>query len=347
MVKGKAEATEDSRARILARGGAAPGAGQDGRSALRDHPGAGEQLEPGEGRAAPRYTRGSSSGIAGDPRARPARCFRRGRGPPAATTACAPTPPCGARWRRSWGREPWCWPATAGVRSTPPRPPPEGRCLRPTSKRRSSRCKSACWSLRAFPGDPAKEREARKVEEELERKRREVFRCPHAVAEDPGRASRAAPVHARLRPGPLHRVDRDPRRPAVRRRPGDRHRVRALRDAPGPVVGHQKGRDTKEKIYRNFGMPRPEGYRKAMRVMWLAEKFRRPIIAFVDTPGAYPGIDAEERGQAEAIAYNLREMAGLPPADRRDGHRGRGQRGRARASASATASTCSSTRSTR
>jgi len=75
------------------------------------------------------------------------------------------------------------------------------------------------------------------------------------------------------------------------------------------VVGHQKGRDTKEKIRRNFGMPRPEGYRKALRVMQLAEKFGRPILAFLDTVGAYPGIDAEERGQAEAIAVNLREMA--------------------------------------
>jgi len=75
------------------------------------------------------------------------------------------------------------------------------------------------------------------------------------------------------------------------------------------LVGHQKGRDTKEKIHRNFGMPRPEGYRKALRAMQLAEKFRRPIVAFIDTPGAYPGIGAEERGQAEAIAYNLREMA--------------------------------------
>src|SRR6202795_4651989 len=75
------------------------------------------------------------------------------------------------------------------------------------------------------------------------------------------------------------------------------------------IVGHQKGRDTKEKIRRNFGMPRPEGFRKALRVMQLAEKFGRPILSFVDTAGAYPGIDAEERGQAEAIAVNLREMA--------------------------------------
>ncbi|MCB1043496.1 MAG: acetyl-CoA carboxylase carboxyltransferase subunit alpha [Acidobacteria bacterium] len=77
------------------------------------------------------------------------------------------------------------------------------------------------------------------------------------------------------------------------------------------IIGHQKGRDMKAKLYRNFGMPRPEGYRKAMRIMQLAEKFRRPIICMIDTPGAYPGIDAEERGQAEAIAYNLWAMARL------------------------------------
>jgi acetyl-CoA carboxylase carboxyl transferase subunit alpha len=77
------------------------------------------------------------------------------------------------------------------------------------------------------------------------------------------------------------------------------------------VIGHQKGRDTKEKILRNFGMPRPEGYRKALRVMKLAEKFSLPVFTFVDTPGAYPGIDAEERGQSEAIGHNLFEMARL------------------------------------
>lgn len=77
------------------------------------------------------------------------------------------------------------------------------------------------------------------------------------------------------------------------------------------VVGHQKGRDTKQRQHRNFGMPKPEGYRKALRAMKLAEKFGRPVFTFIDTPGAYPGIDAEERGQAEAIAYNLREMAKL------------------------------------
>ncbi len=81
---------------------------------------------------------------------------------------------------------------------------------------------------------------------------------------------------------------------------------------PVAVIGHQKGRDTKQKLARNFGMPKPEGYRKALRVMQLAAKFGRPVFTLIDTPGAYPGIDAEERGQAEAIARNLREMARLP-----------------------------------
>jgi acetyl-CoA carboxylase carboxyl transferase subunit alpha len=80
---------------------------------------------------------------------------------------------------------------------------------------------------------------------------------------------------------------------------------------PVMVIGQEKGRDTKQKLHRNFGMPKPEGYRKAMRLMRLAEKFQRPILTFLDTVGAYPGIDAEERGQAEAIANNLREMSRL------------------------------------
>src|SRR5579863_9617652 len=84
-----------------------------------------------------------------------------------------------------------------------------------------------------------------------------------------------------------------------------------LEGQPVLLVGEQKGRDTKEKLHRNFGMPKPEGYRKALRVMQLATKFNRPIVTLLDTPGAYPGIDAEERGQAEAIARNLREMARL------------------------------------
>jgi acetyl-CoA carboxylase carboxyl transferase subunit alpha len=96
---------------------------------------------------------------------------------------------------------------------------------------------------------------------------------------------------------------------------GDDHAIvgglARLDGEPVMVIGHQKGRDTKEKVYRNFGMPNPEGYRKALRLMKMAEQFKLPVITFVDTPGAYPGIGAEERGQAEAIARNLREMAGL------------------------------------
>ena len=84
-----------------------------------------------------------------------------------------------------------------------------------------------------------------------------------------------------------------------------------LEGRPVMIIGHQKGRDTKEKIYRNFGMPRPEGYRKALRVMKMAERFKIPVICLIDTPGAYPGIGAEERGQSEAIARNLFEMAKL------------------------------------
>src|SRR6266571_4426991 len=81
---------------------------------------------------------------------------------------------------------------------------------------------------------------------------------------------------------------------------------------PVAIIGHQKGRDTKQRLVRNFGQPKPEGYRKALRVMHLAAKFRRPILTLIDTPGAYPGMDAEERGQGEAIARNLREMARIP-----------------------------------
>jgi len=96
------------------------------------------------------------------------------------------------------------------------------------------------------------------------------------------------------------------------RRFADDHAIVAglarYRDQPVAVIGHQKGGDTKQKIYRNFGYARPEGYRKALRVMQLAQKFSRPIIVFIDTPAAYPGVESEERGVAEAIAFNLREM---------------------------------------
>jgi len=166
--------------------------------------------------------------------------------------------------------------------------------------------------LAAFPGDPVKEQEARRLRQELSEKRRSIY--------------------AALTPWQKTQVARHPNRPYTLdyiaalftdftelhgdRRFGDdpalvtgfaRYKDRAV-----AVIGHQKGRDTKQKIYRNFGMPKPEGYRKALRIMQLAAKFGRPIISFVDTPGAYPGLDAEERGQAEAIAYNLREMARLP-----------------------------------
>ncbi|WP_110631762.1 acetyl-CoA carboxylase carboxyl transferase subunit alpha [Salinicola salarius] len=87
--------------------------------------------------------------------------------------------------------------------------------------------------------------------------------------------------------------------------------VARLDDKPVMVIGHQKGRDVKEKVRRNFGMPRPEGYRKACRLMEMAERFKMPVLTFIDTPGAYPGIDAEERGQSEAIAYNLAVMSRL------------------------------------
>lgn len=87
--------------------------------------------------------------------------------------------------------------------------------------------------------------------------------------------------------------------------------VARLDDRPVMVIGHQKGRDVHEKVRRNFGMPRPEGYRKACRLMEMAERFRMPVLTFIDTPGAYPGIDAEERGQSEAIAHNLAVMSRL------------------------------------
>lgn len=87
--------------------------------------------------------------------------------------------------------------------------------------------------------------------------------------------------------------------------------IARLDGIPVAIIGHQKGRDTKEKLLRNFGMPRPEGYRKALRIMETAERFKLPILTFIDTPGAYPGVGAEERGQSEAIARNLREMSAL------------------------------------
>jgi acetyl-CoA carboxylase carboxyl transferase subunit alpha len=166
--------------------------------------------------------------------------------------------------------------------------------------------------LAAFPGDSVKEQEARRLRQELAESRRRIY--------------------AALTPWQKTQVARHPSRPYTLdyiaalftdftelhgdRRFGDDPALVAgfarYKERPVAVLGHQKGRDTKQKIYRNFGMPKPEGYRKALRVMQLAARFGRPIISFVDTPGAYPGLDAEERGQAEAIAYNLREMSRLP-----------------------------------
>jgi len=138
-------------------------------------------------------------------------------------------------------------------------------------------------------------------------------------------------IYSRLTPWEIVQVARHPQRPYTLdyirlifddfielhgdRRYGDDPAIVAglafLGDQPVAVVGHQKGRDMQEKLRRNFGMPHPEGYRKALRVMKLAEKFGRPVVTFVDTPGAYPGIGAEARGQAQAIAENLQEMSRL------------------------------------
>lgn len=164
-------------------------------------------------------------------------------------------------------------------------------------------------SLIGYPEDARKEREIARLQTKLDAMRREVY--------------------SKLTPWQTVQVARHPQRPYPLdfvehlftdfveikgdRRFGEDAAIVAgmawFHDQPCVVIGHQKGRDTKQKIRRNFGMPRPEGYRKALRVMKLAEKFSRPIFCFVDTPGAYPGIDAEERGQAEAIAVNIREMS--------------------------------------
>ena len=164
-------------------------------------------------------------------------------------------------------------------------------------------------SLTGYPADAGKEREIARLSTKLDEMRREIY--------------------SKLTPWQTVQVARHSRRPYVldfiehlftdfvevqgdRRFGEDPAIVTGMawfHDKPVAVIGHQKGRDTKQKIRRNFGMPRPEGYRKALRVMQMADKFERPIFCFVDTPGAYPGIDAEERGQAEAIAVNIREMA--------------------------------------
>jgi acetyl-CoA carboxylase carboxyl transferase subunit alpha len=166
-------------------------------------------------------------------------------------------------------------------------------------------------ALTGYPADANKEREVARLQQKLDDMRREIY--------------------SRLSPWQKVLVARHPHRPYTLdfvdhlftdfmeihgdRRFGEDPAIVAgmawFHERPVVVVGHQKGRDTKQKIHRNFGMPRPEGYRKALRAMELADKFERPVFCFIDTPGAYPGIDAEERGQAEAIARNIREMARL------------------------------------
>ena len=166
-------------------------------------------------------------------------------------------------------------------------------------------------SLTGYPEGANKQQEVARLQKKLEQKRRDIY--------------------SRLTPWQKVQVARHPQRPYLRdfiqllfrdfteihgdRRFADDPAIVAgmawYHDRPVFVVGHQKGRDTNQKIFRNFGMSKPEGYRKALRVMRLAEKFRRPIFAFIDTPGAYPGLEAEERGQAEAIAYNIRELSRL------------------------------------
>jgi acetyl-CoA carboxylase carboxyl transferase subunit alpha len=161
------------------------------------------------------------------------------------------------------------------------------------------------------PAAPAVERELERLRRELEAKRRQVFAAltpwqKTLVARHPARPYTLDYVNALFTEfTELHGDRRFADDPALV------CGFALYKEKPVAVIGHQKGRDTKQKIYRNFGMPKPEGYRKALRIMKLAEKFSRPIITFVDTPGAYPGLDAEERGQAEAIAHNLREMASL------------------------------------
>jgi acetyl-CoA carboxylase carboxyl transferase subunit alpha len=165
--------------------------------------------------------------------------------------------------------------------------------------------------IHALEMDPGKAKEMEKLRRKLDKLRTEVF----AGITDWQRTQLAR--HPR-RPYTLDYVER------ICERFEEVHGDRTFGDDPAivcgmawidgravMVIGQQKGRDTKQKILRNFGMPRPEGYRKALRFMKLAEKFNRPVLCLIDTPGAFPGLDAEERGQAEAIARNLKEMAKL------------------------------------
>ncbi len=163
--------------------------------------------------------------------------------------------------------------------------------------------------LSALPDDAGRRKELEKLREKLDRVSREVYSSltpwqKTLVARHPARPYTLDYIQALVTDFvELHGDRKFSEDPAVVSGFGE------FRGRPVAIVGHQKGRDTKEKIRRNFGMPRPDGFRKALRVMELAEKFARPILSFIDTAGAYPGIDAEERGQAEAIAVNLRAMA--------------------------------------
>jgi acetyl-CoA carboxylase carboxyl transferase subunit alpha len=166
-------------------------------------------------------------------------------------------------------------------------------------------------ALTGYPADAHKEREIARLQQKLDEMRREIYAGLSAwqtvlVARHPQRPYTLDFIELLFTDFMEIRGDR-----RFAEDPAIVTGMAWFHDRPAVVVGHQKGRDTKQKIFRNFGMPRPEGYRKALRAMKLAEKFDRPIFCFVDTPGAYPGIDAEERGQAEAIALNIREMSRL------------------------------------
>ncbi|MHB1045098.1 MAG: acetyl-CoA carboxylase carboxyltransferase subunit alpha [Thermoanaerobaculia bacterium] len=165
--------------------------------------------------------------------------------------------------------------------------------------------------LRESPGSPARDKAIRKISDRLVKLSGEIYANltpwqKTLVARHPARPFTLDYVRVLLRDFVELRGDR-----AFADDPAIVAGFGVLGGRTVAVVGHQKGRDTKEKVRRNFGMPRPEGYRKALRVMKLAEKFRRPVLTFIDTPGAYPGVESEERGVSEAIAVNLLEMARL------------------------------------
>ncbi len=173
------------------------------------------------------------------------------------------------------------------------------------------RVRARIAELEGYADSPAKTRDLQRLREKLQKVSREIYKNltpwqKTLVARHPARPFCLDYVRVLLRDFVEWRGDR-----AFADDPSIVAGFGFFGDRPVAVVGHQKGRDTKEKIRRNFGMPRPEGYRKALRVMKLAEKFRRPILSFIDTPGAYPGLDSEERGISEAIARNLYEMSRL------------------------------------